>query len=114
MLINRFQNNTSFCAKLNITGHTFDDSKLIRQLSQKAKNIGLESDVIELKFKPHTPKSALPGEIVENFRARFLPEGTGGGLEKRRDRIYADNYTDLWKQEKEVVTDYIDRLQKRV
>jgi len=115
-------NNTTFGAKVNVIGTKFDE-KVMATLSEKAKKIGLDKDVVELKFTNFKQESEdyfcgqdncyIEGafnELKESFRARFLPNGNGKGTEAVRDKIIASRDADLWQQEEQLANDYLDKL----
>ena len=126
MQINKIQNSdTVFGAKINIIGKRFDEN-FIKALNKKAKQIGLENDIIELKYTNFKRTiedyhynqgscriSGYFDELTENFKARFIPEDHLKGTKKIRDKFYADNYTELWKQEEEAANNYLDKLIKQ-
>lgn len=123
MQINKIQDNTAFGAKINIIGKRFDKN-FMDILNQKAKQIGNENDIIELKYTNYKRKTEncynwddcrildTLNELTESFKARFIPKGQNKGIKKVRDKFYADGYYDLHKQEKSAANDYIDKLIK--
>ena len=123
MQVNRIQDNTVFSAKINIIGKRFDKD-FMNMLNKKAKQVGNENDVIELKYTNYKRRtedcynwndcriSDSFNELTENFKARFMPEGLNKGIKKVRDKFYAEGYYDLHNQEKSAASDYIDKLVK--
>lgn len=126
MQVKRVQNNnTTFGAKVNVIGTQFDE-KVMATLSQKAKKIGLDKNVIELKFTNYKHDSedyyngqdncyieGAVNELKETFRAKFLPNGNGKSTEEIRDKIFVNRDVDLWQQEEQVANDYLDKLIKK-
>ena len=116
---------TTFGAKLNIIGGDLN-KKTITSLSEKAKKIGLDNDVIELKFTnyKHNQEGYYSGqdncyiggvlnEIKETFRAKFIPNGKGKSTEEVRDKILRNSYADLLQAEERVANNYLDELIKK-
>lgn len=121
MKINSIQQNTAFGAKVRILGNRFDE-QTIAKFAEKAQKIGKENDIIEFRFmNMNDTTGAIRSkntvsefeELVESFKARFIPEGEFEGTERMRDRFDATNRTDMLRQEKEAVENYLDRLIKR-
>lgn len=116
---------TTFGAKVKIIGGDLD-KKAISTLSEKAKKIGLDNDVIELKFTnwKHNQEGYYSGqdncyiggvinELKETFRAKFIPNGKGKCTEELRDKILSNSYADLIQAEERVANNYLDELIKK-
>jgi len=125
MQINSIQNNnTTFGAKVNVIGGKLPQN-LMSEVSDKAKKIGLENDVVELKFSPlismldrhsyvDTQKYHLVNHMFDEFRqkfeARFIPGGNGKGLETVWNKLLGSSRSDMEDKQKQVVNDYLDKL----
>ena len=116
---------TTFGANVKIIGGDLN-KKAITSLSEKAKKIGLDNDVIELKFTnwKHNQEGYYCGqdncyiggvinELKETFRAKFIPNGKGKCTEEKRDKILSNSYADLLKEEERVANNYLDELIKK-
>ena len=116
---------TTFGAKVKIIGGDLD-KKAISTLSEKAKKIGLDKDVIELKFTNYNHNQegyycgqdncyigGIINELKETFRAKFIPNGNGKCTEEIRDKILSNSYADLLQAEERVANNYLDELIKK-
>ena len=116
---------TAFGAKVKIIGGDLN-KKAITSLSEKAKKIGLDNDVIELKFTnwKHNQEGYYCGqdncyiggvinELKETFRAKFISNGNCKCTEEIRDKILSNSYADLLQAEERVANNYLDKLIKK-
>ena len=101
MQVQRVQNNnTTFCAKVNVIEKTFNKD-FLNILSEKAKKIGNEKDLVELEYS----------EFNQTFKARYITNGES--KEHFKSKTTADSYKDLWKQQEQVAINYLDKLIKK-
>lgn len=130
MQINRFQSNNhdiNFGARLNIKGAKFDETT-VAALSEKAKKIGLESDVIELNFESlfsvlgrnsyHTNQDRslinyMFVQFSQIFNANFLSVGKNKNSEQVSKRLIGLSHDEIYKQQEHVANDYLDVLIKK-
>lgn len=125
MQINSIQPyNINYEAKLKVIGKDFDKN-LFAQLRAKANSIGLQYDVIELKYadfqdiKENTAfgrKNIIEKgmkRISDKFHGRFIPQGDEFGTDYFEMTLSADKYTDLWKLEDNIAEKYLYILGKK-
>ena len=124
MRINRVQSyNETFGAKLKVINKDFD-KKFFHNLSAKAKNIGQEYDVIELRYKDFQDivenkaferknvLEPLTQRLSEVFTGRFIPCGDDYGTDYYETKLNAHNYRDIWEKEETVAEKYLYILGK--
>ena len=125
MRVNKIKaHNTSFNAKLKVINKDFD-KKFYTQLSEKADKIGIQYDVIELKYSDFqdTKENDVFGRknilgknikrISDTFHGRFIPLGEDYGADHFEMKLSADKYLDLWKQEEQAAEKYLHILSKK-
>lgn len=125
MRINRIQSNeTSFNAKLRVINKDFDKN-FFTKLSEKAGKIGIQYDVIELKYSDFQDikENSVFGRknilekgmkrISDTFHGRFIPLGEDYGTDHFEMKLTADKYMDLWKQEEQAAEKYLHILSKK-
>ena len=129
MQVQRIQNNNmAFGAKINLIGTRFDES-VLSTLSEKAKKIGYENDVVELKFSKfysildrNNYFNIQDKKHVNNmftvfrqlFSARFLPNSKGRGIEHADERLFAvETPHDILTQQERVANNYLNNLVKK-
>ena len=101
MQVQRVQNNnTTFSAKVNVIEKTFN-KKFLNILSEKAKKIGHENDIVELEYN----------EFNQTFKARYITNGEN--KEHLKLKTTADSYKDLWEQQEQAALNYLDKLIKK-
>ena len=129
MQVQRIQNNnTAFCAKLNIIGGKLD-KETIAVLSKNAEKIGSENDVVELNFSKifsnlcrhdyHTYQDkSLINYMYNQFRqilnAKFIPNGNGKCTEEITDKIYALELEDVLQNQKNYAEKCLDKLSAKL
>ena len=101
MQVQRVQsNNTTFCANINIIDKTFN-KEFMKILSEKAKKIGHENDLVELEYN----------EFNQTFKAKYITNGES--KEHLKIKTTADSYKDLWEQQEQAAINYLDKLIKK-
>ena len=105
--------NTNFGAKLNITGTQFDE-KVMASLSEKAKKVGLDNDIVEFSFSNykvtntiHKVESSIKF-YIEDYKAQYLSKNKG--FHRAKGRIIGCNDKDFLQQREQTVNDYLDKL----
>lgn len=125
MQVDRIQTyNNTFRAKLKVINKDFD-KKFFANLREKADKIGLQYDVIELKYTDFQDikeniffgrKNIIEKNtkrISDTFHGRFIPVGDEYGTDHFETRLSADKYLDLWKLEEDAASKYIHILSKK-
>ena len=101
MQVQRIQNNNAtFRANINVIGKTFN-KKFLNMLSEKAKKIGHENDLVELEYN----------EFNQTFKARYITNGEN--KEHLKLKTSAGSYKDLWEQQEQAAINYLDKLIKK-
>ena len=101
MQVQRIQNNNAtFCANVSVIEKTFN-KEFLNILSEKAKKIGHENDLVELEYN----------EFNQTFKARYITNGES--KEHLQFKTTADSYKDLWKQQEQAAINYLDKLIKK-
>jgi hypothetical protein len=121
MQIDKIQNynNIQFTAKLKIINKFFNTTTL-NKFNEKAKLIGQENDIIELRYTNFRDKytditepnqlSIKLKNVSDIFKARFIKNNGYEETENYMKRISANNYADFWDKEEEVANKYLDKL----
>lgn len=121
MQIDKIQNynNIQFTAKLKIINKFFNTATL-NKFNEKAKLIGQENDIIELRYTNFRDKytditepnqlSIKLKNVSDIFKARFIKNNVYEETENYMKRISANNYADFWDKEEAVANKYLDKL----
>ena len=101
MQVQRVQNyNTTFRANVNVIEKNFN-KEFLKTLSEKAKKIGQENDLVELEYN----------EFDQIFKARYITNGES--KEHLKIKTTADSYKELWEKQEQAAINYLDKLIKK-